>query len=101
MVGGVEALKLPAKTINALRVVLYLPEIGFAESFGITSPTARIDVSIRLCEVWNKPKHALVRVQEVHLNIAYDRLPPCVTLLSTQKNFLSLTHHHKSTPVIG
>jgi hypothetical protein len=28
---GVEALKLPAKTINALRVVLNLREIGFAE----------------------------------------------------------------------
>jgi hypothetical protein len=26
----------------------------------ITSPTARNDASIRLCEVWNKPKQSLV-----------------------------------------
>jgi hypothetical protein len=34
--------------------------IGFAESFEITSPTALNDASIRLCEVWNKPKQSLV-----------------------------------------
>jgi hypothetical protein len=33
----------------AQEVMLY-QEIGFAESFGITSPTARNDASARLCE---------------------------------------------------
>jgi hypothetical protein len=40
----------------------------------ITSPTARNDASIRLCEVWNKPKQSL-GVQEVNFSITYDKLP--------------------------
>jgi hypothetical protein len=36
-----------------------LLKIGFAESFGITSPLARNDASARLCEVWNKAKQSL------------------------------------------
>jgi hypothetical protein len=43
----------------AQKVMLY-QKIGFAESFGVTSPTARNDVSARLCKARHKPKHALV-----------------------------------------
>jgi hypothetical protein len=45
---------------GSVKDVMLLIEIGFADSFGITSPLARNEASARLCEVWNKPKQSLM-----------------------------------------
>jgi hypothetical protein len=58
----------------SLKIMLY-QKIGFAESFGITSPTARNDASARFCEAWNKPKQSLVGSNEI-IRI---RFKPCPT----------------------